>query len=306
MNLRNIELRRIQQVAVLARVGSFVGAAEELHITQSALTRSIQSIEREFSLRLFDRDRSGVALTAIGREFLRRAQPLLTEADDIARYLRRAGRGEDGEVSFGLSTLPAKLFLSQLTLDLIAAKPSLRASVAVRDPNELMELLLTNKLEFFIAAMIPEQQSAKVEINELATVPTTLAVRAGHPLLRKKSVSSNDLSKYPILVTNFEPGQRAPKNFFVDHPATIKCDEYAVLLKVTLRSDAIWVTSMPSTGWEGIDENLRPLPLNTEIYQQVNTLKSVKLARRTLSPLAAEVLADIRRRCAEIQPESQA
>jgi DNA-binding transcriptional LysR family regulator len=118
MTLTNIELRKPKHVSALARTGSYVRAARELHLTRSALTRSIQAIEARFSIRLFDRDRSGVRLTAVSREFLRRAHPLLSEAEDLTRFLQRTGKGEIGHVTFGLSTLPAKLFLTPLILHL--------------------------------------------------------------------------------------------------------------------------------------------------------------------------------------------
>ena len=134
MSLEAIDLRKLHHVVVLARARSFIKAAEELRLTQPALTRSIQSIEKRFAIRLFDRERSGVALTAVGREFLRRAQSLLIEANDLTRYAERTGKGEAGELAFGLTALPAKLFLASLAIDLFATKPrwSARSRCAIR------------------------------------------------------------------------------------------------------------------------------------------------------------------------------
>jgi DNA-binding transcriptional LysR family regulator len=299
MSSRNIELRKVQHVAVLARVGSFVGAAKELHLTQSALTRSIQAIEREFAVQLFDRDRSGVTLTAVGREFLRRSQPLLTEADDLGRYLRRIGRGESGDVAFGFTILPAKLFLADLTEHLFVTKPHVRMSVAVREPNELLDLLIANRIEFFLASFIPNRPMAEVEVVELARFSMALAVRVGHPLLEKESIRSEDLAPYPILRSLFEWSESTPDDFATAHPATLRSDDYGALLQVTLNSDAIWVTSMPaaSSDW---NPNLARLPYASSLERQILTLKAVKLARRTLSPLASDILNDLRQRCAAV------
>src|SRR5689334_6832497 len=106
-----MDLRSLRHVAVLARQLSFTKAAQELGISQSALSRSIQATEQRVKLRLFDRDRGGVHLTAVGREVAERAAALLREADDLDRLLDRAAGGAEGEASFGMAPLPAAALL---------------------------------------------------------------------------------------------------------------------------------------------------------------------------------------------------
>lgn len=61
-----IEFRRLRYLVTLAMQLSYARAAEDLGIKQSAVSRAIQSLEREMDLRLFDRDQSGVSVTAQG------------------------------------------------------------------------------------------------------------------------------------------------------------------------------------------------------------------------------------------------
>jgi DNA-binding transcriptional LysR family regulator len=300
MNLDAIELRKLHHVVVLARARSFIKAAEELRLTQPALTRSIQSIEARFSVRLFDRERAGVTLTAVGREFLRRAQSLLIEANDLTRFAERTGKGEAGELAFGLSPLPAKLFLSAVAIDLFATRPALGCSVAVRDPLDLVELLISDKIEFFLAAETPESPNATLEVEELVALPKVFAVRAGHPLLDRRRVTMQDLEAYPLLVGLFEPGARATPSL-ARHPAKLQSDDYNALKRITLHSNAVWSTVMPFTS-DDDDETpaLVSLPLSDAQDSPNATIKAVTLARRTLSPAARYVLADLRRRCAGV------
>jgi DNA-binding transcriptional LysR family regulator len=298
MSLMNIELRKLQHVLVLARTGSFVRAAQELHLTQSALTRSIQAIEARFTIRLFDRDRSGVRLTAVGREFLKRAQPLLNEADDLARFLQRTGKGEIGHVSFGLSTLPAKLFLTPLILHLFQVKQGLHCSVAVRDPDELLEMLEQDKIEFFLGSYVPAARAASLEVTELTEVHSTLMVRKGHPLLQRPALSIEDVKSFPVLVSLFEPRSRGPREFLDSHPNIVLSDDYSSLMQITLSSDAIWLTAALPDQEDAAPSDLVRLPLSQGRASEQVTLKSVKLARRTLSPTAKDVLDELQRRCA--------
>ena len=70
MHWMNIELRSLRHVVVLSRLLSYTKAAQELCMTQSALSRSIQTTEEQLKARLFDRDRGGVHLTTLGRTFV--------------------------------------------------------------------------------------------------------------------------------------------------------------------------------------------------------------------------------------------
>jgi DNA-binding transcriptional LysR family regulator len=297
-----IEFRKLHHVVVLAQERSFVRAAEALRLTQPALTRSIQSVERRYGIRLFDRNRASVTLTAVGREFLHRAQSLLIEANDLTRFAERIGRGEAGEVAFGLSTLPAKLFLPPLMLDLFETRPGLRCSVAVRDPVELLQMLAAETIEFYLAAEVPESPSAALEITEFAEMPTVLAVRPGHPLLSRAGLGFGDLADYPLLVGRFEPGPRAPAELLQLHPAALKTDDYGALLQLTLKSDAIWLTTLPPGRDDRPDAapwaELATLPLS--LGRPPLVLKGVRLARRTLSPAARDLFDDLRRRCARL------
>jgi DNA-binding transcriptional LysR family regulator len=299
MTLDAIELRKLHHVVVLARARSFIKAAEELGLTQPALTRSIQSIEKRFAIRLFDRERSGVALTAVGREFLRRAQSLLIEANDLTRFAERTSKGDAGELAFGLTALPAKLFLSSLAIDLFAKKPALVCSVAVRDPVDLVELLVDEKIELCLASVVPASPNAALHIEELVELPTAFAVREGHPLLKRRQLSMQDLQAYPLLLGRFEPGTRA-NSALSRHPAKLQSDDYGALRKIALHSDAVWRTTMPFALGDDDSVPLVRLPL-VDVYDSPSTvLKAVTLARRTLSPAARDLLDDLRRRCAEI------
>jgi DNA-binding transcriptional LysR family regulator len=71
-----MDFRRLRHAMVLREEKTFVKAAAKLHITQPALSQSISRLEADVGLRLFDRDRSGVFLTAVGKTFMARAEEL--------------------------------------------------------------------------------------------------------------------------------------------------------------------------------------------------------------------------------------
>ena len=74
-----IDIDGIQAFVLVADLGGFSKAADQLHLTQTALTRRIQKLEAYLSVRLLDRTTRSVHLTAVGREFLPQARRLVNE-----------------------------------------------------------------------------------------------------------------------------------------------------------------------------------------------------------------------------------
>ncbi|WP_406441190.1 LysR substrate-binding domain-containing protein [Streptomyces sp. NBC_01613] len=89
----DLDLRKVRYFVAVAELLHFGRAAEQLHIAQPVLSRQIRSLEKDLGAALFERDSHGVALTAVGRQLLDDARPLLASADAVRRRAHRAARG---------------------------------------------------------------------------------------------------------------------------------------------------------------------------------------------------------------------
>ena len=97
----------MQQVAAIAREGSFAKAAKALRISQPALSRSIRAVEESIGVRLFERGREGTFPTDAGLAFLQQAADILALADNMGRELTRIKGDNTGQVHVGGKTLAA-------------------------------------------------------------------------------------------------------------------------------------------------------------------------------------------------------
>ena len=98
-------LVQLKHFIALARSGSFVKAAAAVHLTQPALSRSIQALEEELGQLLFDRVGRRIELTAFGAETLQRAQLLVEDANDLKQSGRPSALGDGGRIRLGLSSV---------------------------------------------------------------------------------------------------------------------------------------------------------------------------------------------------------
>lgn len=282
----NIDLRSLRHVVVLSRLLSYTKAAQELCLTQSALTRSIQAIERRANARLFDRDRGGVRVTPVGRAFVERAAALLREAEDLDRMLRRSANADTGEVSLGMGPLAAQALLPAVLTKTLEMKPELRTHVMVRNVATLLPALLGEEIEFFICPEDPVPASAPVKGVFLGWFPISLLVRRAHPAV--EDPRSSNAGRYPVL----SPG---PFNGVERWPAYCRShlcgplhiiEDYGAAAHVTRTTDAIWLSSTFAAAAEiraGRLEEIPPPPGQRGLRFR---MMLYSLARRSLSPAA--------------------
>jgi DNA-binding transcriptional LysR family regulator len=301
MSFSTLDLRRLRYIDVLARLGSYTAAATELGLTQSALTRSILTLEEQFSVRIFDRGRSGLRLTAVGRELLRRSQGVLAETEDLARFLSRAGQGEAGEVRFGLGPMLAMFFLPAIISEQVSAGSAVRFSVSVRGATELIELLAQDRIEFYIAADAPRPAKPAVQAVTIGAASVSLVVRSGHPLARRARPTMKDIVGYPIITSNApaDVNMHNQPALLQSHSPQFQIDDSSVLHRITRDTEAILVTTVP-VGMRAIaDTGLVRIPWPLPDRQPRMKIVAVTHARRTLSPAAKEILARFEGRLAD-------
>src|SRR5512139_2506265 len=109
----DFDLRLLRHCRALAEEGSFARAARALHITQPALSRSIRDLESRLGLQVFDRTRSRVLATDLGRAFLDRAGELLAQAESLSREVAALRGSSTGSLKVGSGTFPSVLFMPQ-------------------------------------------------------------------------------------------------------------------------------------------------------------------------------------------------
>src|SRR5665213_1490022 len=119
-------LRQLQYLKLLAEHGGFGRAAEAAHVTQPTLSSGIQELERTLGAPVVDRARSGVILTAVGEEALRRATVILNEAEELVEAARNAGQPLTGRFRLGVIPTVAPFLLPRALPLLRERFPKLR------------------------------------------------------------------------------------------------------------------------------------------------------------------------------------
>ena len=88
------ELYQLEQLLIVAECGTLSGAAEKLHLSQPALSRSMQKLEEELQVTLFDRQKNKISLNENGKLAIELARRVVEQANDLMEQVRAFDRSQ--------------------------------------------------------------------------------------------------------------------------------------------------------------------------------------------------------------------
>lgn len=294
----SIDLKRLHHLELLAEELNFSRAAERAHLSQTAFSRSIQSLEAEFGLRLFDRDTRSVRPTPAGNYLIAKAKVLLGRARDLADEVYYLSHAERGELRFGTSLLALGGPLRNALIELKRQCPHLKLHVEASQTPNLQLHLEQEHIEFFVAYPGELDQDDRFQLTWLSSEPASVYCRPEHPLLQQGTAPSpTQVPDYPwsavVLDKALAPRLRAMFGMQPNQslPVELSCDNLQMLRDLTLCSDNLLFTW---SSWIDHDSglvNLGPL-LRPEISPDQMYIESaiVQLQGRTLSPPAQRLV----------------
>ena len=216
-----MRLEQLEYLATITRHTSLRRASEELHVSQSALSEAVSKLERELGVQLLERQRSGVRISAAGRELL----PSITEVlDSVARLRAHAGDGltassqlRVGSVSTGTAgvVLPAvRAFQAAHPGATVEIRSLQRAEVVTGLAEGSLDLGLVNVLDG--DDLLPDLQAVP-----LLTGHAVAVVPAGHVLATQPAVHIDDLrsERFVALRPGYQMHRLAQRLFGADQPA---------------------------------------------------------------------------------------
>lgn len=242
-----MNLRQLQHLAALAEEASFSRAAERLHLTQSALSRSLQGLEDELGARLVDRAGRRSTLTPLGEAVLTRAHRILLEAAEIERSAELLRQGEAGTIRVGLGSGPGALLMTPLLSHVAARYPEVRVTIARGSTELQVQQLRQRELDALVIDVRRIAPAPDLVIEPLGELRGGFICRAGHPLAALDAVSFDALMRYPVATT---PLSDEVARLFVAHygpgadparMAALVCEDVTSLLDTVRQTDAVFL-----------------------------------------------------------------
>ena len=186
---KTMDINRYRYIVALARTKNFTRTAEELHISQPALTKAIRKTEREIGTPLFDREVSPIRLTYAGESFLKEAVKILNVQDTLDKEMARIVTGHRGKVVIGVPVESASSWLPRILPDFAEKYPDIEIGVEEGNSDSFERGLLDGSLDFCIYTMPVNSEELDYEI--VGEHPIYLVSSAKHRFARRADPSRN-------------------------------------------------------------------------------------------------------------------
>jgi len=175
-----MELKDLRYFLAIQETGNLGKAAINLGITQPALSKCIQRLERIYSARLILKVGRGIRLTEAGLLLCDRAQKIVQSMEDTHREMTSLSEGTAGYIRIGSAATAAEFMLPQLTRDLLREAPDVRMDIKVGMNDFLQNMLREHQLDI-ILGFLPTYNTEFIH-RPLLDDPVVLAASIDHPL----------------------------------------------------------------------------------------------------------------------------
>ena len=257
-----MEIMQLRYLKEVARHESFTRAAELLHITQSALSKSIAKLEGEVGVKLFERDGNRIHLNQFGKAMLRAGDQALVSLESGLNQVREMAGLEGGTIRVGVGP---EVFIKHLVKEFLLRHPNVSMTCLLQSPEQMAASLEEGTMDFAVTTDPVEGNSINWE--PLYTDRLTVLLSDQHPLAHRESLFLEELANDRFIISNMGYGMQSdaynlcrmagfePKVLYEGYDTEMAGDLVA-------RGAAVMITPQSITEgvWRFLSENLPPKP----------------------------------------------
>lgn len=254
--MRYVQLRAFHYVAIS---GGFSRAADELHLTQPAISDQVRKLEEEYDVLLFNRHKKQVVLTPAGDRLLEITRRLFDNEQQALELLLESRALRAGTLRI---VADSAHHLTQILTKFRARYPGVSISMRTGNTDTVIESLYSYEADIGVLGEIP--QSRDFEAIRLNSTPIIAFVAQGHPLAAQPSVAMGELSRHPLVMR--ESGSRtrqkleaAARDVGITLTAAIEAEGREAVREIVASGAGVGFVSAAEFGE---DRRLVPLPID--------------------------------------------
>lgn len=197
---------QLEIFAKVAELASFTAAAEQLGISQSAVSHALRLLEKEWGVTLLSRKQANIEVTEVGRTLLIRVRELLGVTEAIRQEVDAVRGLNHGVLRIGSFGPSSSLWLLPRILSQFQQEhPGIKILVDEADDDDVLDWIMERRVDVGFV-VLPEERLDTMPLVEDQLVAVIPAV---HPLARKKAVSLTELCESPFIMKIVEGGASA-------------------------------------------------------------------------------------------------
>lgn len=291
----NIRILRI--VECVARHQSFSRAAEEICLSNAAISAAVTKAEEDIGLPLFDRSTRHVRLTPLGERFMPRIRLLIRDHDDLMRDLAHSVKHRGGRVRVGCLASVAVRIMPQALARCRGIYPDVQVEIRDAAARAVYEEVSQAVTDFAIVGRF--EPRSDLDFETMLRDPMVLICPADSPLARRDHVDIDQLAPHPFIMMSRETAVRA----VLRECQELAMDRLHIIQEVTQLSSVLGMVA------EGLGISIVPslalpryMPPNLAVVRDIRPpiareIGILRRADRPLSPASLALLSCIRETC---------
>jgi len=306
--VQHLQLKQFRQLLAISKTGSIRQAANELSISQPALSRSIKAIEESLSVKLMSRGPRGVKLTKFGKTLVDYGKQIDFSVRFAGEEIEELQGRNGGNVNMGIGPYEG-VNVGHLAIDnLLRKRPDGQISVIENNFDALAKALMDGEIDIMLGPSLAGKRTPGLKTEVLAETEVVFALRAEHPLAELDYVSLSKICEADWILPT--PQTRAVTFFdslFIDEgyappkgPIIMPPGPAAIaLLK---RRNLITMISRDLISHELTTGELKVLPISNKALTLPLQLTTREFGK--LGPACRDMISEIRNVCSEMRSDS--
>jgi LysR family transcriptional regulator of gallate degradation len=197
--LTRITRSQIRSLISIVENGFFAQAARALGVSQTSLQRAARDLERTLRTPLYSQTASGIMATPAAAEFARKMKVAQREIDWGVDEVEAARGNVSGEIVIGALLLAGSVVLASVISELVTTYPTANIRILNGNAEDVLRYLRGGDVDFVIG-LLRNAGSADLVHQELAETPYVVVGRHDHPLLKRESVTLDDIADYDWVI----------------------------------------------------------------------------------------------------------
>ena len=193
-------LKQLRAFCVVARTGKMTDAADELFVSQSAISLQIKALEEDFNIVLFERRGPRIQLTPHGKKLLDMARPLVEGMDGLGERFDKEVRGnlESGKLVIAAGESTIMYILPKLVSKFQQRYPKIRVQLRNVTGRDGLAMIREDEVDFAIGSML--DVPSDISYKPMYSFDPALIMPLGHELADKKHIQLKDIAPYGLIL----------------------------------------------------------------------------------------------------------
>lgn len=284
-----MDLRHLRNMLAVIEEGSLGKAAQRLHISQPALTKSIQRLEEHLGVKLFERVSRGMKPTFYAESLQGYAKAACVGMAEAQSRIASLRNGTEGLITVAAPPQIATALLPRLLVRLARERPKLQVRIVSQNKDLFIDLL-DGHFDVVVAMMYNEFPSEGLEREWLFDDKLVLVMRAGHPLAERNDLRPEDLLDEDWVFADSNTWNQHRLRLYFEQAGLpvpvgkMECRDPAVLKAVVASSDYLSVIAKLGVEREVKQGVLRAIDIPSPLMQ-----RPIGIVRRTGEPMSPAI-----------------